>query len=110
MLTVKFQIGGPTFVGRQAFIVGSGSQPPLLTDTLDVFWSCNKISWRWVSTSGAGDDAEAIKGIDNFYINTHGRIQQTFAEFNSLGFASNLGNPECSSSSDKRSIGRTIAI
>jgi hypothetical protein len=101
------QIEGPTFVGREAFIEGSGSQPPLFTETDDYFFSCNKISWRWHTTSGVGNDEISIKGIDNFYINSKGRISRTYAEFNSLGFASNLGSPECSADTK---IKRSIAI
>lgn len=65
--------------------------------TLDIFNGCSAISWRWVSVSGAGDDSEEVKGIDNFYINFKGQIESTYAEFNSGAWLHNLGDPECSS-------------
>jgi hypothetical protein len=67
----------------------------LVLQTLDIFWSCKKIAWRWISVSGIGDDAEKVKGIDTFTINDQGQIDATFAEFNSAAWLFDLGNPEC---------------
>jgi hypothetical protein len=64
--------------------------------TLDTFSSCNKIAWRWITVSGAGNDAEKVKGIDVFEINQNGQIKATYAEFNSGAFLKDIGNPECS--------------
>jgi len=85
--------GSVTFSSKQAFIAGSGSQPPLYLQTLDQFNSCNKISWRWISISGTGDNDEKVKGIDNFYINQKGQIEATYAEFNSGAWLADLGLP-----------------
>lgn len=75
------QEGSVTFARRDAFITGSTSQPPLVLQSLDIFWSCNAISWRWISVSGTGDDSTKVKGIDNFYINPQGQIKSTYAEY-----------------------------
>ncbi|KAK5171751.1 uncharacterized protein LTR77_003387 [Saxophila tyrrhenica] len=91
--------GSVTFASKADLIAGSTAQPPLILETLDIFWSCNAISWRWVSTSGAGNDVTPVKGIDNFYINPQGQIKSTYAEFNSGAWLANLGYPECSASS-----------
>jgi len=91
--------GSVTFSSRAAFIAGSGSQPPLYLQTLDVFNSCNKIGWRWISINGTGNDKEKVKGIDVFEISRKGKIRATFAEFNSGAWLLDLGNPECSSTS-----------
>lgn len=82
-----------TFSSKQAFITGSGSQPPLVLQTLDQFNSCNAISWRWISVTGTGNNVEKVKGIDNFYINSQGQIKTTYAEFNSGAWLADLGLP-----------------
>jgi hypothetical protein len=87
-----------TFATRSAFISGSGSQPPLYLSTLDIFNSCNKIGWRWISINGTGNNAEKVKGIDVFNINEQGQIESTYAEFNSGAWLRDLGYPECTSS------------
>ena len=92
---VKSQLGSVTFASKAAFIAGSGAQPPLILQTLDAFASCDKISWRWVSVSGTGNNAKEVKGIDNFYINKFGRIKTTYAEFNSGAWLYDLGKTQC---------------
>lgn len=82
-----------TFANKAAFISSSSAQPPLYVKTLDIFYSCNAISWRWITTSGTGNNKEAVKGIDNFYVNSQGQIQSTYAEFNSGAWLADLGCP-----------------
>jgi len=91
----QLQEGSVTFPSRAAFIAGSGAQPPLYLQTLDIFNSCNKIGWRWISISGTGNDDEKVKGIDVFEINNKGKIKSTYAEFNSGAWLADLGYPEC---------------
>jgi hypothetical protein len=57
--------------------------------TLDIFYTCNKIAWRWVAT-GIGSGKYAVKGIDTFTINPAGQIQAVYAEFNSGAWAADL--------------------
>jgi hypothetical protein len=83
--------GSATFSGVDAFIAGSGSQPPLLVNTLGYFSSCSAINWRWQSYDGVGDNEIPIKGIDSFYITPAGKIKTVYAEFNNAGFIENLG-------------------
>jgi hypothetical protein len=92
---VHIPLGQPTFTSKAEFISGSGSQPPLILKTLDIFHDCNRISWRWVSVQGAGNDADEVKGINNFYINKQNKIETTYVEFNSAAWLYNLGQPEC---------------
>jgi hypothetical protein len=87
----QLQEGSVTFSSRAAFIAGSGGQPPLFLQTLDIFNDCNKIAWRWISINGTGDDAEKVKGIDVFEISKRGKIKATFAEFNSAAWLLDLG-------------------
>jgi len=89
--------GSVTFSSKAAFIAGSGAQSPLYLQTLDTFNSCDKISWRWISISGTGNDNEKVKGIDVFEINEKGQIKATYAEFNSGAWLADLGYPECAS-------------
>jgi len=90
-------LGTITFANKTAFIAGSGSQPPLVVNTYDVFHDCTKIAWRWVTVSGAGDDDDEVKGIDTFYTDGCGHIFAVYAEFNSAAWLYNLDSPECSS-------------
>ena len=87
-----------TFSSKAAFISSSSQQPPLILKSLDFFWSCKAISWRWISQSGTGDDDIPVKGIDNFYINSQGQIESVYAEFNSGAWLADLGNPQCTAS------------
>jgi hypothetical protein len=91
------QEGSVTFASPAAFIAGSSSQPPLYLSTLDIFNSCNQISWRWISVNGTGNDDEKVKGIDVFVINEAGQIESSYAEFNSGAWLADLGYPECKS-------------
>lgn len=95
---MSYQEGSVTFSNKQDFITASSAQPPLILQTLDIFSSCNAISWRWISTQGAGDDQTPVKGIDNFYINSRGQIEAVYAEFNSGAWLADLGDPQCSAS------------
>lgn len=88
--------GSVTFSSKADFIAGSGSQPPLYLSTLQIFNDCAVVGWRWISTSGTGDDSEAVKGIDVFEINAAGQIEAVYAEFNSGAWLADLDYPECS--------------
>jgi hypothetical protein len=97
-LLTLIQLGAPTFPGLQAFIAGQGSQPPIPSiTTLDIFFSCNKIAWRWLAT-GIGSGQYEVKGIDTFTVTPQGQISQIFAEFNSGAWLGDLGFPECHAS------------
>ena len=92
-----------TFNGEQAFVQGSGSQPPLFLDVFEIFHDCTRIAWRWVTTSGAGDDAEPVRGIDVFHtLPSTGQVSAVYAEFNSLSFAIDLG--KCTNTTSSRRL------
>ena len=48
--------------------------------------------------SGAGDDADEVKGMTTFYTDGCGHIYAVYAEFDSAAWLYNLGYSECSSS------------
>jgi hypothetical protein len=89
------QEGSVTFSSVSTFISSSTAQPPLYLQTLDIFSSCNKVAWRWISINGTGDNVEKVKGIDVFNINSKGQVSATYAEFNSGAWLADLGYPEC---------------
>ncbi|KIW78127.1 hypothetical protein Z517_07960 [Fonsecaea pedrosoi CBS 271.37] len=96
-----YPLGSTTFPSKAAFIGGQGAQPPIPTlTTLDIFFSCNKIAWRWVA-QGIGSGQYAVKGIDTFTITPSGQISQVFAEFNSAAWAADYAgaSPPSGSSS-----------
>jgi hypothetical protein len=72
-----------TFPNKQAFIAGQSQQPPIPSlQTLDIFYTCNKIAWRWLA-SGIGSTLYDVKGIETFTIDNSGKISEVFVEFNS---------------------------
>ncbi|KAK3681217.1 hypothetical protein LTR37_020931 [Vermiconidia calcicola] len=87
------QIGRPlgalTVASKQAFIIESQASPPVFLDTQAIFFTCNQINWRWVSTN-FGNGAYQVQGIHNFEVNGNGKITQVNFEFNS--FAGALDN------------------
>ncbi|EXJ89688.1 hypothetical protein A1O3_02755 [Capronia epimyces CBS 606.96] len=91
-------ISAVTFPSKAAFIGGQGAQPPIPSlTTLDIFYTCDKIAWRWVA-QGIGSDQYEVKGIDTFTITHSGQISAVFAEFNSGAWLADIGNPQCHSS------------
>ncbi|OAL40155.1 hypothetical protein AYO20_00575 [Fonsecaea nubica] len=101
--SINFLAGYPAshFHSKAAFIGGQGAQPPIPTlTTLDIFFSCNKVAWRWVA-QGIGSGQYAVKGIDTFTITPSGQISQVFAEFNSATWAADYAgaSPPSGSSS-----------
>lgn len=70
--------------------------PPLpVVQTLAVFATCDKISWRW-NASGIGSNQYEIKGIINFDANpATTQIDAVYSEFNTAAFEADLGYPEC---------------
>ncbi|EXJ70285.1 uncharacterized protein A1O5_06353 [Cladophialophora psammophila CBS 110553] len=95
-----YPLGGKTFPSKTAFIAGQGAQRPIPTlTTLDIFFSCNKIAWRWLA-QGIGSGQYEVKGIDTFTITPSGQISEVFAEFNSAAWAADLApSPSLSGSS-----------
>ncbi|EXJ95636.1 hypothetical protein A1O1_00758 [Capronia coronata CBS 617.96] len=88
-------ISAVTFPNKAAFIAGQGAQPPIPTvTTLDIFYTCNKIAWRWVGR-GIGSGQYEVKGIDTFTVTSSGQISEVYAEFNSGAWLADIGYPEC---------------
>ncbi|KAK6382320.1 hypothetical protein LTS17_004207 [Exophiala oligosperma] len=94
-------VSGVTFPNKEAFIIGQGSQPPIpVLNTLDIFFSCTKIAWRWVA-QGIGSGQYEVKGMDMFTITPGGQISEAYAEFNSGAWLADIGNPQCPKCSSK---------
>ncbi|KIY01493.1 uncharacterized protein Z520_03045 [Fonsecaea multimorphosa CBS 102226] len=108
-----YPLGGVTFPSKAAFIGGQGAQPPIPTlTTLDIFFSCNKIAWRWLA-QGIGSGQYEVKGMDMFTITPAGQISQVFSEFNSGAWAADLAgasSPSNSSSTTTTATTTTSAI
>ncbi|KAK3049763.1 hypothetical protein LTR09_008939 [Extremus antarcticus] len=89
------QIGIPlgvlTTATKADFVYESQNNPPLVTQTQEVFTGgCNKVVWRWVSTT-QGSGAYQVQGIHVFTLNASGRIIDARFEFNSFAGALNNG-------------------
>lgn len=90
------QLGQPAYPSKQAYIDSQAQTPPLpVVDTLGVFNTCDKISWRWRAT-GIGSNQFEINGIINFDVNPQTvQIDTVYSEFNTAAFQADLGFPEC---------------
>lgn len=64
-----------------------------LATTYDIFYSYNKIAWRWVA-SGIGSGIADVKGINTLTCNAQGQIQENWCEFNSLAWAEDVASPK----------------
>lgn len=59
--------------------------------TLDVFASCDQISWRW-NASGIGSNEFEIKGMIVFDVDVKTlQITAVYSEFNTAAFEADLG-------------------
>lgn len=94
------QLGQPAYPSKQAYIDSQAQTPPLpVVETLGVFSTCDKISWRW-RASGIGSNQFEINGIINFEVNPDTvQIDTVYSEFNTAAFQADLGFPECQNSS-----------
>lgn len=90
------QLGQPAYPSKQAYIDSQAQTPPLpVVETLGVFNTCDKISWRWRAT-GIGSNQFEINGIINFDVNPETvQIDTVYSEFNTAAFQADLGFPEC---------------
>lgn len=90
------QFGQPAYPSKQAYIDSQFQTPPLpVVNTLGVFYTCDKISWRWQAT-GIGSNQFEINGIINFETNPETvQIDTVYSEFNTAAFEADLGFPEC---------------
>ncbi|KAI3395274.1 hypothetical protein diail_1628 [Diaporthe ilicicola] len=95
--------GQPAYPSKQAYIDSQAQTPPLpVVETLDVFNTCNKISWRWKAT-GIGSNQLEINGIIVFETNPEAvQIDTVYSEFNTGAFFADLGFPECQNASRTR--------
>lgn len=87
---IGIPLGAITTASKHDFVVESQNNPPLVTQTQNVFTgSCNMVVWEWVSVSfGNGD--YPVQGIHVFTVTDTGKITRVHFEFNS--FAGALDN------------------
>ncbi|KAK5710707.1 hypothetical protein LTR15_012863 [Elasticomyces elasticus] len=98
-------ITGPTFASRATFMAGQGSQPKIPFERLNVFYGCDSVAVRWMTTrSGNGQKNESamIPVIGNGIMsvvpaeanNPSGyrfRIKVLYSEFNAAAWLVNNG-------------------
>jgi hypothetical protein len=91
------QLGQPAFASRVAFIEAQFVTPPLPeVKTLETFFACDKVAWRW-NASGIGSNRFEVKGMITFDVNTTTQqMTVLYSEFNTAAFQADLGYPECS--------------
>ena len=116
----------PTFVGRQAFMDGQGSQPEIPFTKLNIFHGCDSVSMRWLterSANGQETESARLPVVGNVIIETveaedgakyNFRIKTIYSEFNAAAWLVNLGvfTPAASTANStaaaKRSLGNSL--
>jgi hypothetical protein len=109
-------LGAATFPSRKAFITGQGGQAPIDFTILDIWYNCDTVIMRWMTTApGSGPTAlpassqEEVTGIIVLEVVCNQRndgsaaanpwlIERTYSEFNSGAWLYDLGifKPTCS--------------
>ncbi|KAK4212149.1 hypothetical protein QBC37DRAFT_197618 [Rhypophila decipiens] len=87
-----YTLGGPSFTSKKNFIDGVAAAPAIPSmKTLEVFHSCDKISWRW-NVEGLGRQTYPVKGINTFVVDPcTGQIKATYIEFSSIAWGVDIG-------------------
>lgn len=90
------QVSGAAVVkGRDAFMKANPPHPGAKNAfvTLDTFYDCRKIVFRWVAPGGFGGKYP-IRGIDVLELTQeHGqwKIKTDYSEYNNVGFLAGIG-------------------
>ncbi|KAK7898126.1 hypothetical protein LTR67_004758 [Exophiala xenobiotica] len=85
-----FPLGSVTFASKQAFDYGQGRlQPEVSVSTLNVWHDCNSITWRW--RLSASPNAYPVNGINYMIIDSDGKIQKNYAEFDNGAWLQSYG-------------------
>ncbi|KIW87068.1 uncharacterized protein Z519_12365 [Cladophialophora bantiana CBS 173.52] len=83
-----FPLGSVTFPSKQAFDYGQGVlQPEVAVTVLNIWHDCNSITWRWRITS----TALPVNGINHMIIDSDGKIQKNYAEFDNGAWLQSFG-------------------
>ncbi|OAA42176.1 hypothetical protein NOR_05025 [Metarhizium rileyi] len=87
--------GDAVVKGRDAFIAANAphSGAPNAFVTLDSFWTCRKIVFRWAAPGGLGGKIP-IRGIDTLDLAREGgrwKIKTDYSEYNNVGFLQGVG-------------------
>lgn len=79
----------PNFAAFQAFHATSPPGGVYQVTTLNIWHTCNVITWRWRFVLYPG--AQPIQGINVFVLNNNGKADIVYDEFNSATWAQDLG-------------------
>ena len=87
-----YPLGSVTLNGFAAFQAFHATSPPggvYQVQTLNIWHTCNVITWRWRFILYPG--AQPIQGINVFVLNGNGKADVLYDEFNSAVWAEDLG-------------------
>lgn len=77
-----------TFPSKAAFDYGQGVlQPEVKVQTLNVWYTCNTITWRWVIKS----TALPVIGVNQFIVGDDGKFIKNYAEFDNGAWLQSFG-------------------
>ncbi|KIW81351.1 hypothetical protein Z517_04376 [Fonsecaea pedrosoi CBS 271.37] len=99
-----FPLGSVTFPSKQAFDYGQGVlQPEVAVTALNIWHDCNTITWRWRITS----TRFPVNGINHMIINSEGKIQKNYAEFDNAAWLQSFG---LSCATNPPSVASSVAL
>lgn len=84
--------GSVTLDGYAGFEAFHATSPPggvYKVETLNIWHTCNVITWRWRFTLYPG--AQPIVGINVFVLGSNGKADILYDEYNNVAWAQNLG-------------------
>lgn len=79
-----------TFPSKAAFDQGQGyGQPEVSMETLNVWVSCNTVTWRWRMTPLT---QASVQGINQMIVDpTSGKLIENYAEFDNAAWLASFG-------------------
>ena len=77
------------YAGFEAFHATSPPGGVYKVETLNIWHTCNVITWRWLFTLYPG--AQPIRGINVFVLGQNGKVDVLYDEFNVAAWAEDLG-------------------
>ncbi|KIV95898.1 hypothetical protein PV10_03499 [Exophiala mesophila] len=83
-----FPLGSVTFASKAAFDYGQGVlQPEVKVETLNMWYTCDTITWRWVIKS----TRYPVIGINQFIVGDDGKFIKNYAEFDNGAWLQSFG-------------------
>jgi len=102
-MSLQVALGAVSFNSKGAFDGGQGSQPPVALDVLNIWPSCDSVTWRWRISS----TTLPVTGISHFTVSDEGLITKNWVEFDNAAWLQSYGQ-NCSFGSQSGAPGPQV--